>query len=280
MASISTYLITDSNLDDLLLGTKTYDPTDPIPVLDNPTRNFTVSNVVATGITNHVSGTVDRVPVFTSANVIGDSIIYKVDDKISVGQNLPAWDHGPFGKLQVNTSNNTTALKLDIAQGEAVYSFSGNSTSGYLTYFKMDNVASYIGQDSNVRDLRFQTFGTDKMVIKPNGDIGINTTTPAQKLDISGSARATSYYVGTNSGMQLFSYTNNLHIYSPDGTNIQLGGGVSDRNNDVIIGNGKLSVKESVEVTNNASGLILRSPNGTRYELTVLDNGTLQTTLV
>lgn len=280
MASISTYLITDSNLDDLLLGTKIYDPTDPIPVLDNPTRNFTVSNVVATGITNHVSGTVDRIPVFTGANVIGDSIIYKVGDKISVGQNLPAWDHGPDGKLQVNTSNNTTALKLDIAQGEAVYSFSGNSTSGYLTYFKMDDVASYIGHDSSVRDLRFQTFGTDKMIIKPNGNVGINTTTPTQKLDISGSARATSYYVGTNSGMQLFDYTNNLHIYSPDGTNIQLGGGIGNRNNDVVIGNGKLSVKESVEVTDNASGLILRSPNGTRYELTVLDDGTLQTTLV
>lgn len=280
MASAYSYLVTDSNLDDLLLGTKVYNSTDPIPVLDNPTRNFTVSNVVATGITNHVSGTVDRIPVFTGTNVIGDSIIYKVGDKISVGENLPAWDHGSDGKLQVNTSNNTTALKLDIAQGEAVYSFSGNSTSGYLTYFKMDNVASYIGHDSSIRDLRFQTFGTDKMVIKPNGNIGINTTTPSEKLDVSGNIRATSYIIGANQGMSLFSYTNSLHVYSPDGTNIQLGGGIGNRNNDVIVGNGKLSVKESVEVTNNASGLILRSPNGTRYELTVLDNGTLQTTLV
>lgn len=280
MASAYSYLVTDSNLDDLLLGTKVYNSTDPIPVLDNPTRNFTVSNVVATGITNHVSGTVDRIPVFTDTNVIGDSIIYKVGDKISVGENLPAWDHGPDGKLQVNTSNDTTALKLDIAQGEAVYSFSGNSTSGYLTYFKMDNIASYIGHDSSIRDLRFQTFGTDKMVIKPNGNIGINTTTPSEKLDVSGNIRATSYIIGANQGMSLFSYTNSLHVYSPDGTDIQLGGGIGNRNNDVIVGNGKLSVKESVEVTNNASGLILRSPNGTRYELTVLDNGTLQTTLV
>lgn len=280
MASAYSYLVTDSNLSDLLVGTKVYNSTDPIPVLDNPTRNFTVSNVVATGITNHVSGTVDRIPVFTDTNVIGDSIIYKVGDKISVGENSTSWDHGPDGKLQVNTSNDTTALKLDIAQGEAVYSFSGNSTSGYLTYFKMDNVASYIGHDSSVRDLRFQTFGTDKMVIKPNGNIGINTTTPSEKLDVSGSIRAIAYYIGANQNASLFSYNNSLHVYSPDGTDIELGGGVGNIQNDVTIGNGKLSVKESVEVTNNASGLILRSPNGTRYELTVLDNGTLQTTLL
>lgn len=105
---------------------------------------------------------------------------------VNIGEEISSWNHGPSGTLQVNTPNNTTGFKIDIGGGKAVYSFSANSTSGYLTFFKTDDTASYIGQDSAWRDLRFQTNTTDRLTIKGGGKVGIGTTGPSEKLVVRG----------------------------------------------------------------------------------------------
>lgn len=48
MANISTYPIITPKSGDLIIGSETYDATDPNPVVGNPTKNFTVSSVVRT----------------------------------------------------------------------------------------------------------------------------------------------------------------------------------------------------------------------------------------
>lgn len=48
MANISTYPIITPKSGDLIIGSETYDATDPNPTVGNPTRNFTVSSVVQT----------------------------------------------------------------------------------------------------------------------------------------------------------------------------------------------------------------------------------------
>ena len=171
---------------------------------------------------------------------------------INVGEEISSWNHGPSGKLQVNTPNNTTGFKIDIGGGKAVYSFSGNSTSGYLTFFKTDDVASYIGQDSAWRDLRFQTNSADRIVIKGNGNVGIGTTTPTEKLEVIGNFKAGSLKIG--SSITLFNYFNNLIITAPTSQDIILGGGPGSVQNDVKVANGDLYVSGAYYDSSNSTG--------------------------
>ena len=75
MANISSYPISVPKGADLIVGSETYDSTDPTSPKGNPTRNFSVSSVVSTQIPSYVIGTVNKIPVFTSANKIQDSIM-------------------------------------------------------------------------------------------------------------------------------------------------------------------------------------------------------------
>jgi hypothetical protein len=75
MANISSYPISVPKGADLIVGSETYDSTDPTSPKGNPTRNFSVSSVVSTQIPTYIVGTINKVPIFTAANIIGDSIM-------------------------------------------------------------------------------------------------------------------------------------------------------------------------------------------------------------
>ena len=80
MAIIYTYPATTPASGDLLIGTD---------ITGNSTQNFTVGSVVTAGISTHITGTVNKVPLFTSANVIGDSIVTQSSSKIGIGTASP-----------------------------------------------------------------------------------------------------------------------------------------------------------------------------------------------
>ena len=75
MANISSYPISVPKGADLIVGSETYDSTDPTSPKGNPTRNFSVSSVVSTQIPTYIVGTINKIPIFTAANIIGDSIM-------------------------------------------------------------------------------------------------------------------------------------------------------------------------------------------------------------
>ena len=75
MSNIASYPLITPKGGDLLVGSETYDINLANPVKGNPTRNFSVSSVVSTQIPSYVIGTVNKIPVFTSANKIQDSIM-------------------------------------------------------------------------------------------------------------------------------------------------------------------------------------------------------------
>ena len=75
MANISAYPTINPKGADLIVGSETYDSTDATSPKGNPTRNFSVSSVVSTQIPSYVIGTTNKIPVFTSANKIQDSIM-------------------------------------------------------------------------------------------------------------------------------------------------------------------------------------------------------------
>ena len=94
----------------------------------------------------------------------------------------------PAHKLTINALNDTTAVGIDFPS--AHFDFAANSTSGYNTLFKMDNTGLDIGHDSTARSLNLKTGNLDRVTILGNGNVGIGTTSPNEKLHVTGYAKA------------------------------------------------------------------------------------------
>jgi len=141
--------------------------------------------------------------------------------------------------------------------------------------------------------------GTSKAVIDANGNVGIGTTSPDQVLDIqagAGITRLTSttgtnsaYYVATNTGgnayfgrdnssgtafgtpyaAAVWNEANNALVF---GTNNTPRAQIDSSGN---FGIATSTPEDKLEIGGAGAGIILASPDGTRYRLTVANGGTL-----
>ncbi len=111
-----------------------------------------------------------------------------------------------YGKLGVGTTSPSEKLHIEAPKTSLVKIKSNSSTgqSGIILQGKRTNSSAYsshyIGTDGESHytlkvnadeDIKLQTNGLDKMIIKSNGNVGIGTTTPSQKLDIRGNVSST-----------------------------------------------------------------------------------------
>ncbi|MBN2778838.1 MAG: tail fiber domain-containing protein [Bacteroidales bacterium] len=139
-----------------------------------------------------VSGTTNYVSKFTSANSIGNSQIYDNGTNVGIGT------AGPSEKLHVNGSvrgNQAGALRISTGSGYVDIGPKNTSWSHFYTdrpryWFstgltvETGNIGSY---DEN---LSLQTAGITRVtVLNSNGNVGIETTSPAQKLHVNGNIR-------------------------------------------------------------------------------------------
>ena len=200
MAIIYSYPTSTPAAGDLLIGTD---------ITGQETQNFTVGSVVTAGISTHITGTANKVPLFTGASIIGDSIITQSSSKIGIGTS------NPVAKLEVNGTININS------SGDRL--FIADPSQGTFSLGDLDAVNSEAQIVSNGADMSFKNDDATTMVVTYNNRVGIGTTSPASKLEVDGG---------------------------------------------------------DIEIDDSASGLILKSPNGTRYRVTVANGGTLSVTAV
>ena len=171
MADISTYRVVTPKASDIVLGTQTYKATDPNPIIGNPTVNFTVSSLLSSGISSYINGTVNTIPMFTSTNIIGDSIITQNTSKIGIDVTVPSYKLSVQGDISLVGGGENYGILSPISQGMQIAVGDGASVSTPLATF----------DGANQR-------------------VGIGTNTPSQKLHVNGAARVTGgYYDSSNS---------------------------------------------------------------------------------
>ena len=159
--------------------------------------------------------------------------------------------------------------------------------------------------------------GSSKQRVVMNGgqqDVGIGTANPDGTLDVRSvtndynSVDSKNIVIYNNAaggnGASLLSnkslvlgadYLNNSGVgqsiiaFEADGTrrmildapgNLKIGGTLPSAPNTSLNADGSATFARDIEVTTAAEGVILASPNGTRYRITVADDGTLTTTAV
>jgi hypothetical protein len=108
--------------------------------------------------------------------------------------------------------------------------------------------------------LIFATNATERLRIIDTGEVGIGTTNPLQRLQI-----GTANTLGINTNGTVFVVTSNADV----------GIGTTNPTSKLTVLGGDISVG-----TNNSHGVILTSPDGTRYRLVVNNAGALSTVAI
>ena len=151
----------------------------------------------------------------------GSSVMFRA---VSSSGNVGIGTTSPSHKLTINASNNTTALGIDFPS--AHFDFSANSTSGYTSNFRIDDVGMDIGHDSTARSLNLQTGNQDRLTILGNGNVGIGTDSPGHLLEIRGTGDALSVGNDTNT-LTYMRFANERTMIGYSGANAVVQGGLS-----------------------------------------------------
>jgi len=275
MAEISSYPLKIPKPGDLITFSETYDANTANPVVGNPTKSATIGSINALAI----NGTVNKIALFTTASSVGDSII--TQNAGSIGINTIANNEilNIEGKIALN--NNTNSVSI------------GKNTGG------TGNQCVAIGSEalaagtipSNVavgfRSLQNLTTG------------GLNTSIGTESLqnNITGAGNVSVGY----RAMQTATGTNNvgvgkLCLTSVTGDNNTAIGAQANLNsnadvNSIVIGfNAQGQGSNTAKIGNNSvtalyvggngAGIVLKSPNGTAYKITVDNAGAIIATAI
>ena len=255
-----------------------------------------VGTVKGTGTANFVSKWLD-------SDTIQDSIIFDNGTNVGIGLTNPLVPLDVAGKIRSTDDNSSDYLEMFV-----------DSLGGGDSYIKTSNFDLYLVPETGKLLIQGDTFGAGangsvevydannvavKVKLDSSGDsylnggnVGIGTTSPATKLHVSGGKIRVDDTERIEFGAGGVAINNDaagrMYYNAPLGYYWQAGSGykmVLLNSGNVGIGTtspaSKLEVDGGdIEVDDSASGLILRSPDGTRYRVTVANGGTLSVAAV
>jgi hypothetical protein len=169
--------------------------TTPAGTINNITASFavTASYALTASYTPAIAGTDNYIPKFNGLSALENSVMYESGSNIGIGTTSPSY------KTTIYSTSTTDSFPLVIGQPNNANEFVGIGLSGFVASngavkagFVLDRQTTYgVGDihilNNTTLDNSNATLSDSKLVIKQSGNVGIGTTSPSQKLDVSGS---------------------------------------------------------------------------------------------
>ena len=108
--------------------------------------------------------------------------------QVNGSSNVGIGTTNPSRALEINTTGSNN-YQFRIGTGTYYYDIGRNTSNGFLNFY---------GNQSNASGFVFETVNGERMRIEHDGNVGIGTTSPSQKLHVSGNARVTGAYYDSN----------------------------------------------------------------------------------
>ena len=211
MAITSTYPIITPKLGDLIVGTQTYTAADP--VLDNPTRNFTVQSIA--DVVQNNGGTTNVIPAFSATGLV-DSLIRQDSGIVYIGPEDAVRFTGTSVNATFFTGTNLYVTNIYGTNG-GILNIQGNSTIGNESSdtLTVNSVSTFntdvvLKVNSGLAKIKTDTTGTVMI-----GDPAAGVTTG---LNVTGDITMQS----STAAINLTSATAAIYMTSPDGTNYKV----------------------------------------------------------
>jgi len=189
--------------------------TDKFLVSDSSTVKYRTGAQVLSDIggqaalTNPITGTgtVNYVSKFTGSTTLGNSQIFDNGSGIGIGTTSPNYSSAGRGVLDINGSSQSM-LALSV----------GGVGKSFLFYTGTDLLVS---NESNGA-IKLNTNGSEKAIITATGNVGIGTTSPSAKLNVSGDIHIGDYGSAASRVLD-FRTSNSVFTITTDGTSAALG---------------------------------------------------------
>ncbi len=151
---------------------------------------------VPTGIRG--SGTANYIPKFADETSLGNSNIYETGDNVGIGTTDPGWsrlrvtNRGTANNQGINIEIAPVGETSDIDFGLNVDATSTNVTGTSTTYGGLLSVVANGAQDDlGLMRLIYDGGNSTAFYVRGDGNVGIGTNTPDQKLEVDGNAHIT-----------------------------------------------------------------------------------------
>lgn len=333
MANISTYTVVEPKAADLIIGTQTYNSSDPNPVVGNPTVNFTVGSIIAESVSGSISGTAGKVPIFTTANSVGDSVMTQYLGRIGIGKSNPEQlldvngtiqtqllllKNGTDGSSSIFTYSSSLIISntagtnieigggpgnaqnnLRIGNGDLIVNGDSSDTSSTSLIVKAKSSFQPVINGYNGVFVKDEFAGQSRSYSSnhPMLSLGTSTNSEAKAAIFMGTSatpddqQSKIEYNTSNSSLGVWfkgqgTYREHLRFGNPSSSiprSVFLGVvGVNEETPTVPLHVSGITKVDNgyIEITDSTQGLILKSPDGTRYRITVANGGTLSVSAV